>query len=75
MAKGYVNRSGYTRKAIEACSSVLLELVHILGEFRDSMVLVGGSAPPYLLPHASEQYVGTMDIDLALNIDEAPRPF
>lgn len=42
MAKEYVGRSGYASREIEACNSVLLELSHILGEFRDSMVLVGG---------------------------------
>lgn len=72
MAKEYVNKSGYKSREIEACNSVLLELIHILGEFRGSMVLVGGGAPPFLLPHVAAQYVGTMDIDLALNINDEP---
>lgn len=72
MAKEYVNKSGYTSKKVEACNSVLLELAHILGEFRGSMVLVGGGVPPFLLPHAAGKYVGTVDIDLALDIDEQP---
>jgi len=72
MAKEYVNKSGYKSREIEACNSVLLELIHILGEFRGSMVLVGGGAPPFLLPHVADQYVGTMDIDLALNINDEP---
>lgn len=72
MAKEYVNKSGYKSREVEACNSVLLELIHILGEFRGSMVLVGGGAPPFLLPHVADQYVGTMDIDLALNINDEP---
>lgn len=72
MAKEYVSRSGYTGREVEACNSVLLELAHILGEFRGSMVLVGGGVPPFLLPHAADKYIGTMDIDLALNIDDQP---
>ena len=72
MAKEYVNKSGYRSREVEASNSVLLELIHIMGEFHGSMVLVGGGAPPFLLPHVASQYVGTMDIDLALNINDEP---
>jgi len=72
MAREYVGRSGYASREIEACNSVLLELSHILGEFRDSMVLVGGGVPPLLMPEVAVQHCGTADIDLALNIDEQP---
>lgn len=37
-----VTRSDYNQEAVEAAHSVLLELVHMLGEHRDRIVLVGG---------------------------------
>jgi hypothetical protein len=67
-----VTRQDYTAEAIEACKSVLIELVHLLGEFRDHMVLVGGWVPPLLLAQAPEPHVGTIDIDLALDFQRIP---
>jgi hypothetical protein len=46
---------------------VLLELVRILGEYRDDLVLVGGWVPELLFSHASPRHVGSTDVDLALN--------
>lgn len=34
---------------VKAARSVQLELWTILGEFRDAMTLVGGSAPPHIV--------------------------
>jgi hypothetical protein len=41
--------------------------VHLLGEYKDDMVLIGGWIPEVLLPHQSGPHVGSMDVDLALN--------
>lgn len=67
-----VTRRDYTAEAIEACKSALIELVHLLGEFRDHMVLVGGWIPGLLLPGTQEAYIGTIDIDLALDFQGIP---
>lgn len=67
-----VTRRDYTAQAVEACKSVLIELIHLMGEFRDQMVVVGGWAPALLLPGAPEPHVGTMDIDLALDFHRIP---
>ena len=37
-----VTRVDYSEQAVAAAHSVLLELVHLLGEYRDSIVLIGG---------------------------------
>ena len=69
-----VTKADYGKREIEAARSVLIELVHLLGEVRDSMVLVGGSVPPLLYPETARDYVGTLDVDIALNhltVDEA----
>ena len=63
-------RIDYTAAAVEAARSVLIELTHILGEYRDDMVLVGGWIPELLIPQSQERHVGSLDVDLALNHKE-----
>lgn len=68
-----VTKADYGKREIEASRSVLVELIHLLGEFKDSIVLVGGSVPPLLYHNNARDYVGTLDVDLAINhltIDE-----
>lgn len=62
-----VTRRDYTAEAVEAARSVLIELVHLLGEYKDDIVLIGGWIPEVLLPHMSGSHVGSMDVDIALN--------
>ena len=63
-------RIDYTAAAVEAARSVLIELTHILGEYRDDMVLVGGWIPELLIPQSQERHVGSIEVDLALNHKE-----
>ncbi|MDO8963344.1 MAG: hypothetical protein Q7W30_02510 [Coriobacteriia bacterium] len=56
----------YPPDAVEAAKSVMVELVHILGEYRDEMIIVGGWVPFLLMPDASG-HVGSTDVDIALN--------
>jgi hypothetical protein len=67
-----VTRRDYTAEAAGACKAVLIELVHLMGEFRDHMVVVGGWVPALLLPEATEPYGGALDIDLALDFRQIP---
>lgn len=62
-----VTRRDYTAESVEAAHSVLIELVHLLGEYKDDIVLIGGWIPEVLLPHSSGPHVGSMDVDIALN--------
>jgi hypothetical protein len=62
-----VTRVDYSEQAVAAARSVLLELVHLLGEYRDSIVLIGGMVPRLLIPQAEESHIGTVDVDLALD--------
>jgi len=62
-----VSQSDFGTNEVEAAKSVMIELIHLLGEFKDSIVLVGGSVPPLLYPESASEYVGTLDVDLALN--------
>lgn len=62
-----VTKNDYREESIQAARSVLLELTHLLGEFRDDIVVVGGWVPELILPESESQYLGSMDVDLALN--------
>ncbi len=60
----------YTAEAVAAARSALIELTHILGEYRDETVLVGGWIPELLLPSGEDRHIGSIDVDLALNHKE-----
>jgi hypothetical protein len=62
-----VKRTDYTAAAATAAKSVLVELAHLLGEYREDIVLIGGWVPEFLIQGAKEPHVGSMDIDIALN--------
>jgi len=62
-----VTRRDYTSEAVAAAKSVLIELVHLLGQYRDEIVLVGGWVPELLLGDRVPPHTGSMDIDLALD--------
>lgn len=62
-----VTRSDYNALAVEAAHSVLLELAHLLGQYREHIVLVGGWVPEFLCPEHQEPHVGSLDVDLALD--------
>lgn len=62
-----VTKRDYTAEAIAAAKSVLIELVHLLGEYRENTVLIGGWVPELLLSAKTSLHVGSMDIDLALD--------
>jgi hypothetical protein len=57
----------YTAEAVEAAHSVLLELTHLLGEYQDDIVIVGGWVPQLLINPTSRRHIGSLDVDLALD--------
>ncbi len=61
------NLSGYSQEVVEAAKSVLIECAHLLGEYRENIVLVGGWVPTLILPDAMENHIGSTDVDLALD--------
>lgn len=67
-----VTRDTYGDDAVRACEAVLIELTHLLGEFRDHVVLVGGWVPGLLFAEAEERHAGSLDIDLAFDLRSIP---
>ena len=67
-----VSKGQYSAKEVDACRSVLIELVHLLGELKDDMVIIGGWTPAFLFPGSREPHVGSLDIDIALNFRDIP---
>lgn len=64
--------SKYESGLVEASRSALLELSLTLGAFRDSIVIVGGWAPYFLIEEYGPRdfpHIGSIDIDLAVNPD------
>lgn len=59
--------SGYDDRSTEAVRRVLIDLAHLLGAYREQLVVVGGLVPSLILKALDEPHVGTMDIDLALD--------
>lgn len=69
-------RAGYSTDRTQAALAVLVEVMHVLGAYRDDLVLVGGWAPPLLVPGGLQTHCGSLDIDLVVDhraIQEAER--
>ena len=61
------SRKDYNDLSVRAARSVLLELVRILGEYRNDIVVVGGWVPALLFDNVEEKHIGSIDVDVALN--------
>jgi hypothetical protein len=62
---------GYNNAVTEACERVLVTLLRKLGPWRDSIFLVGGLAPRYLIkarPPDVPAHAGTGDVDVVVDI-------
>jgi hypothetical protein len=59
----------YSRSITEFSKSVLIEVLRILGSYKDYLVLTGGWAPYFILEKFGEggQHCGSIDIDFVLN--------
>lgn len=62
-----VTRLDYNKESVDACFSVMLEIMNVLGEFRDHIVMVGGWVPYFLIEEKKDEHTGSLDIDLALD--------
>jgi hypothetical protein len=66
------NIEDYDEYSVKRCFTVLIELLTILGEYRDNLVLVGGWVAKLTLEGAEEQHIGTTDVDIAVDFQNIP---
>ena len=55
---------------MNAARSVLIELSHLLGAYRNDIVVIGGWVPPLLF--GPGMHVGSMAVDLAQQLPRRP---
>lgn len=67
-----VSKSDYGNREVKACKAVIIELLHIFGEIRDEIVIIGGWTPSFLFPQSEEPHIGSLDVDIALNFSKIP---
>lgn len=61
----------YGEREVAAARRVLVDLGQVLGSYlRESVVVVGGWVPDLLIVGAEERHVGSIDVDLALNVEK-----
>jgi hypothetical protein len=61
-------RDDYSPRQTEAAHRVLVDLGQVLASFEDCLVVIGGWVPDLLLEQADESHVGSIDVDLALDV-------
>ena len=65
-----VTKSNYSKKEVDTCLSVIVEVMTILGSYRDRIVLIGGWVPYFILDNQGKDHIGSIDIDLALDFQK-----
>jgi len=68
MTPGPRSQADYSGCQAEAARRVLIDLGQVLASFADCLVVVGGWTPDLLLPDADPPHVGSIDVDLALDV-------
>jgi predicted nucleotidyltransferase len=64
------HQAEYESRQVEAARRVLVDLGQILASFRDCLVVVGGWVPDLLISEVEEVHVGSIDVDLALDVQK-----
>jgi len=60
----------FNARNVAAAHSVLVDLMTVLGPFRESVLLVGGWTPQFISKEPAQphlHHVGSLDVDIALN--------
>jgi hypothetical protein len=64
------SRKDYGFDEVSAAKSILIEIMHILGDYKEQIILVGGWVPEILFPKSLIPHVGSNDVDILLNHNE-----
>lgn len=65
-----VENHPYDPNDVVACRSVLVEVLTVLGKYRDCIAVVGGWVPELSMPE--QGHMGSLDVDLALDAAQFP---
>jgi len=60
-------KNEYDSLSVEAASRVLLELARLLYDYREGIVIVGGTVPSLILNPEKTEHIGSIDVDIALD--------
>lgn len=66
-----LNLDGYSEQITRDCERVLVTLLRNLGPHKNSLVLIGGLTPRYLVPERPPivpQHAGTLDLDVVIDL-------
>lgn len=58
----------YSERQVDAARRVLVDLGQVLASFGDAIVVVGGWVPDLLQPSTEPPHIGSIDVDLALDV-------
>ncbi len=61
------SRRDYGFDEVSAAKSILIEVMHILGAYREQLILIGGWVPELLFPKSLIPHIGSTDVDILLN--------
>lgn len=62
-------KEDYPERELQACHSILMELVNLLHEFNNHIALVGGWVPFYIARSEGNPHVGSLDVDVAFDFE------
>lgn len=65
-----MNEYSCGKESADGARSVLIDVLTILGKFRDKLVVVGGWVPELYFPEKG--HIGSLDVDLALDPETLP---
>lgn len=60
----------YSPRHTEAAKRALVDVMQVLASYRESIVLVGGWVPELQIANPSEPHIGSIDVDLALDVEK-----
>ncbi|MFK5923764.1 MAG: nucleotidyl transferase AbiEii/AbiGii toxin family protein [Verrucomicrobiota bacterium] len=60
----------YSSRQVEAARRVIVDVMQVLASFEDCLVLVGGWVPDLVIEDSEELHVGSVDVDLALDVEK-----
>lgn len=64
------NAEDYERRQVAAAKRVIVDVMQVLASYVDCLVLVGGWVPDLVIGETDEAHVGSIDVDLALDVSK-----